>query len=81
MKPRIKLKAVSNRALLYAGGLTLFFVCGFPFLWMILTSLKPLGEIFTKDPIFFTSNASLANFQRLFNDTNFMTFIRNKFYY
>jgi len=80
MKPRIKLKAVSNRVLLYAGGLTLFFVCGFPFLWMILTSLKPLGEIFTKDPIFFTSNASLANFQRLFSETNFMTYFKNSIF-
>ena len=80
MKPQTDLNALSNRVMLYVGGLILFFFCGFPFLWMILTSVKPLGEIFTNDPIFFTSNGSLANFQRLFSDTNFMTYFKNSIF-
>ncbi len=80
MKPQTDLNTLSNRVMLYVGGLILFFFCGFPFLWMILTSVKPLGEIFTNDPIFFTSNGSLANFQRLFSDTNFMTYFKNSIF-
>jgi ABC-type glycerol-3-phosphate transport system permease component len=44
---------------------------------MILTSLKPLGEIFTDTPIYFSSNASLASFHRLFTSTNFLTYLKN----
>jgi ABC-type glycerol-3-phosphate transport system permease component len=66
--------------MIYASGLTLLFFCGFPFLWMILTSIKPLGEIFTENPIFISRNANLANFHRLFTSTNFLTYFKNSIF-
>lgn len=77
---RLNLRALSNRTLIYVIALVFFFFCGFPFLWMILTSLKPLGEIFTETPIFLSRNANLASFHRLFTTTNFLTYFKNSIF-
>ncbi|MGD9043689.1 MAG: carbohydrate ABC transporter permease, partial [Desulfobacterales bacterium] len=49
----------------------------FPFFWMVSTSFKPLQEIFVSPPNFFPVESTLANFERLFVQTRFLTYFRN----
>jgi ABC-type glycerol-3-phosphate transport system permease component len=51
----------------------------FPFLWMLVSSLKPLSEIFVGDS-FFPANPSLANYQRLFAEYRTLPSLWNSFY-
>jgi ABC-type glycerol-3-phosphate transport system permease component len=64
-------------AALYGGGALLFLLAAFPLLWMLSTSLKPSGEIFATPPGLVPRAATLENFQRLFADSNFLTYFRN----
>jgi ABC-type glycerol-3-phosphate transport system permease component len=49
----------------------------FPFFWMISTSFKPLQEIFVSPPYFLPKDFTLANFDRLFEQTRFLTYFKN----
>jgi ABC-type sugar transport system permease subunit len=49
----------------------------FPFFWMVSTSFKPLQEIFVSPPNFLPVESTLANFERLFEQTRFLTYFRN----
>ncbi|MCC7047879.1 MAG: carbohydrate ABC transporter permease [Alphaproteobacteria bacterium] len=60
---------------LFAGVMTL--ACGFPLYWMALTSIKPDREIIQAIPTFFTWNAHLDAYQRLFTQTRFLTYFTN----
>lgn len=60
------------------GGIALIVVInGFPFYWMAMTSVKPGTELFSWPPSFVTTNPDLGGFQRLFADTNFLTYAKN----
>jgi len=50
-----------------------------PFIWMVLSSFKPLAEIRHVPPTFFPQNFTLANYARVLNDPNLPlgTFYRN----
>jgi ABC-type glycerol-3-phosphate transport system permease component len=52
----------------------------FPFFWMISTSFKPLQEIFVSPPRFLPDEFTLANFERLFEQTRFLTYFRNSIF-
>ena len=41
-----------------------------PFIWMVLSSFKPLAEIRQVPPTFFPNNFTLANYARVLNDPN-----------
>jgi ABC-type glycerol-3-phosphate transport system permease component len=58
-----------------AALLALF--CGFPLLWMLITSLKPDSEILTAEPIFWPSRLQLDAYLRLFEQTNFAVYFVN----
>jgi ABC-type glycerol-3-phosphate transport system permease component len=60
---------------LFAGALCLG--CGFPLYWMVLTSIKPDREIIQAIPTFFTWDAHLDAYQRLFTQTRFLTYFMN----
>lgn len=60
---------------LFAGVMTL--ACGFPLYWMALTSIKPDREIIQAVPTFFTWDAHLDAYQRLFTQTRFLTYFTN----
>jgi ABC-type glycerol-3-phosphate transport system permease component len=49
----------------------------FPLFWMIVTSLKPETELFTRPPTFFPIQYTLANYERLLFDTHFPVFFMN----
>ncbi|MBW2057058.1 MAG: carbohydrate ABC transporter permease [Deltaproteobacteria bacterium] len=58
----------------------LLLATAFPFFWMISTSFKPLREIFVFPPHFLPTRFTLANFERLFGQTRFLTYFRNSIF-
>ena len=62
---------------IYGMAATLLTVCGFPLLFMVMTTLKPDGEIISATPTLFTSNPHLEHYYRLFATTKFLTYFRN----
>jgi ABC-type glycerol-3-phosphate transport system permease component len=47
---------------------------------MVSTSFKPLQEIFVSPPSFLPDEFTLANFERLFAQTRFLTYFRNSIF-
>ena len=67
----------SKRVLFTLFAWTVILLIAFPLFWMIVTSLKPASELFTRPPTFFPSEYTLANYERLLFDTHFPTFFMN----
>ena len=67
----------SKRVLFTLFAWTVILLIVFPLFWMIVTSLKPESELFTRPPTFFPSEYTLANYERLLFDTHFPTFFMN----
>lgn len=58
--------------------LTVFSVyCLFPFIWMVISALKPKTEIRVAEPSFFISEPTVENFRRVLFDTGFVGYIKN----
>jgi multiple sugar transport system permease protein len=51
--------------------------CVFPFLWMLVTSLKPTDQIRTSTPSFFIDNPTISHFENVLVNTQFITFFIN----
>jgi multiple sugar transport system permease protein len=49
----------------------------FPFVWVVLTSLKPDAELFTRTFQLISAHLTLDNYRLLFERSNFGTYIRN----
>ena len=69
-----------GRLAVYGFAALLAFLCGFPLLWMVLTSIKPDREILTAIPTFWTSQPTLGAYGRLFSETNFLTYFWNSIF-
>ena len=67
-------------ATVYGMAALLLAVCGFPLLWMVMTTLKPDAEIITATPTIFTAKPHLDHYIRLFEQTNFLTYFRNSIF-
>lgn len=63
--------------LTYAVLLGFSFYCLFPFLWMLVTSLKPSTEIRTLNPTFLISAPTLEHFKNVLTGSAFLTFFKN----
>lgn len=61
----------------YGMAAVLLFMCGFPLLFMFMTTLKPDGEIITATPTLYTSSPHLDHYIRLFATTKFLIYFRN----
>lgn len=72
-----KLNHLMGRVGLYGAAALLVFVCGFPLLWMVLTSIKPDREIISLVPSFWTDTPHLDAYRRLFSQTKFLTYFTN----
>ena len=66
-----------RRQQIYWCAAILFVLTAFPFFWMISTSFKPLREIFVYPPYFLPKEFTLANFERLFEQTRFLIYFKN----
>ena len=51
--------------------------CMFPFVWMVISSLKPREEIRERVPRFTIDNPTLENFSNVLLNQGFLTYIRN----
>lgn len=57
--------------------LIIFMVFFIPFYWMILTSIKTLGETLTFPPSFFVKNINFENFTKALSTGPFLTYTKN----
>jgi len=65
---------------IYWSAAIFLVLTAFPFFWMISTSFKPLREIFVSPPHFLPKEFTLANFDRLFEQTRFLTYFKNSLF-
>jgi len=60
----IKTKTVFKRIFLYLFLILISIFMILPFLWILITSLKPISEVFTRPIIIFSQNMGLFNFEQ-----------------
>lgn len=65
---------------IYGMAAMLLFMCGFPLLFMFMTTLKPDGEIISATPTLLTSKPHLEHYFRLFATTDFLIYFRNSIF-
>jgi multiple sugar transport system permease protein len=63
--------------LVWLGALALFAFTAFPLLWMASTAFKVSNEIFATPPSLWPRTFTLANIERLFAETRFLTYLLN----
>jgi ABC-type glycerol-3-phosphate transport system permease component len=61
----------------YAGIIVLVIVALFPFLWMLISSVKPLGELYTVPPTWIPAAPTLANYAKVIFDSNIPRYFLN----
>lgn len=76
MTPKINFFSMRGQ-FIYGCAAILVIATAFPFFWMVSTSFKPLQEIFAFPPTFFPAEFTLKNFERLFEQTRFLTYFKN----
>lgn len=70
----------ARRTALYTGVSIVCFVMSFPFLWMIITMFKQDRDLYRlrgQNPFLFNEPPTLDNLELLFNQTNYLVFLRN----
>jgi ABC-type glycerol-3-phosphate transport system permease component len=67
----------SLRPVVYLAALALLVFTTFPFLWMASTAFKVSNEIFATPPTLWPRTVTLANLERLFAETRFLTYFLN----
>ena len=68
-----------QRSIVYLSAAFLVLLCGFPLVWMIITSLKPSSEILSQDFRLLPSYLTAAAYGRLVTETEFVRFFVNSF--
>ena len=66
-----------RQTIIYLSAILLTILCAAPLFWMALTSIKPDKEILASPPTFWTGEASLDAYVRLFSTTNFLDYLQN----
>jgi ABC-type glycerol-3-phosphate transport system permease component len=66
-----------HTAMVWLAALALFLFTAFPLLWMALTAFKVSNEIFATPPTLWPRTFTLANVERLFSETRFLTYLVN----
>jgi ABC-type glycerol-3-phosphate transport system permease component len=65
------------RLLVYAGIVILVVVAIFPFLWMTISSVKTLGELYTVPPAWFPEVLTLENYKKVLFASNIPRYFLN----
>lgn len=65
------------RFLLHAALMTLAFIFMFPFIWSLLTSLKPMSDLFKPGLHLIPSKWMFSNYETVFETTTFVRFYAN----
>ncbi len=75
----MKWKKNLGHVLLYVIIVLFSVIVAFPFLWQILTSLKPLGEISAMPPVWFPSVPTIQYYVNVFFERGFVKYLVNSF--
>jgi len=73
----VKAKNKIHDILWYIGAVCIALVTVYPLIWMVATSLKPEGEIYSNSLSLFSNNFSLANYFKVFDTIPFFKFFIN----
>jgi ABC-type glycerol-3-phosphate transport system permease component len=71
-----KISEIIIYIILFIGAMVVLF----PFIWMVLTALKPPHEALAYPPIFFPKNPTLDNFIKVFTQVPFSRYLLNSIY-
>lgn len=74
-----RLRRWLRRTPLYATVIVFCTFTAFPFLWMLITTFKQDRDLYRTEgnPFLFNQPPTLENLRLLFNDTNYLVFLRN----
>lgn len=75
MHMRVKRRIANTASYVLLTILSIY--CAFPFVWMVISSLKPKNEIRVRTPSFIIDNPTLENFVSVLFRHNFTTYVRN----
>lgn len=70
-------KAVLRQMVIYFLALIVFLFSLFPFWWMLVSSLKPSGEIFSSPPTLWPHTVTLDHYVEIFLRANFWVYFTN----
>jgi multiple sugar transport system permease protein len=65
------------RIVITLGAILLIFICMFPFLWMALSSVKSLRELYTVPPSWLPEMATFANYAKVLFNSNIPRYFLN----
>lgn len=82
MNDRYRVRRTLGRAGMYVAALAVLLFAVFPVYWVLVTALRPTGEIFTREPTLFPSELTLEHFERVLSGvlipgTSFWSFLTN----
>jgi ABC-type glycerol-3-phosphate transport system permease component len=72
-------RRIIGKTLMSILGFGIALTIAFPLIWLILTSLKPKGEIIVYPPSFLPINPTISNYTTLLEVTNILTYFKNSF--
>lgn len=71
---------LSGKIGIYSLLIVIAIIMIFPFYWMIITSLQPLGAIYKFPPEFWPENPTAENYQAIFGKFDFLRFTLNSLF-
>jgi multiple sugar transport system permease protein len=71
--------SAARTAMVWLAALALLLFTAFPLMWMASTAFKVSNEIFATPPTLWPRTFTLANVERLFSETRFLTYLVNSF--
>src|SRR5699024_12241074 len=73
-------KIIFKKVIIYSLAMLIFMVALFPFWWMIVSSLKPSHEIFSKVPTFWPHHFTLEHYVNIFVRASFWDYFKNSLF-
>jgi len=79
IRQKVRMRRIADRGLLYTAATFFALFAALPFAWMVLTAFKQNTDLYNPNynPFLFNNPPTLANFQLLFERTEYATFVRN----
>ncbi len=71
------MRSPAARAIVYGLAILVVLVCMFPFVWMVLSSIKVLTELYTVPPHWWPSQPTLGNYAKVLFNSNIPRYFLN----
>ena len=71
------LRRHSHTLVIYASFIAFAFFVGFPFYYIVISSITPRTELFQIPPAYFPSSPTLDNYRNMMDSVPFLTYLRN----